>query len=179
MKTLVKIRNTKRTAALIISVIMALCTAQGFGAEKKPEHKFSSDKNVAEAFLGDNFESSGFSYVNFGSVEGSNIGMRGGEYCWVLDPKNDQTKAQINFIFSDDFKPKSEFDGTEYEFEIEYYDDLSSFFQVNCDTYGEEEVYGERMVYCSSKRAWSTLKFTVQNGKFNKELDGKYDFTIT
>lgn len=176
---MVKIRNTKRTAALIISVIMAICTAQGFGAEKKAEHKFSADKNVAEAFLDDNFEASGFSYVNFGSVEGSNIGMRGGEYCWVLDPKNNQTKAQINFIFSDDFKPKSEFDGTEYEFEIEYYDDLSSFFQVNCDTYGEEEVYGERMVYCSSKRAWSTLKFTVQNGKFNKELDGKYDFTIT
>lgn len=116
-------KHFKRLTALISAFAIMLCFPNGFGAEKKPEHKFSSDKNVAEAFLDDNFESSGFSYVNFGSVEGSNIGMRGGEYCWVLDPKNNQTKAQINFIFSDDFKPKSEFDGTEYEFEIEYYDD--------------------------------------------------------
>lgn len=172
-------KHFKRLTALISAFAIMLCFPNGFGAEKKPEHKFSSDKNVAEAFLDDNFESSGFSYVNFGSVEGANVGMRGGEYCWVLDPKNSQTKAQLNFIFSDDFKQKSEFDGTEYEFEIEYYDDLSSFFQVNCDTYGEAEIYDERMVFCSSKRAWSTLKFTVQNGKFNKELDGKYDFTIT
>ena len=172
-------KHFKRLTALISAFAIMLCFPNGFGAEKKAEHKFSSDKNVAEAFLDDNFESSGFSYVNFGSVEGANVGMRGGEYCWVLDPKNSQTKAQINFIFSDDFKPKSEFDGSEYEFEIEYYDDLSSFFQVNCDTYGEAEIYDERMVFCSSKRAWSTLKFTVQNAKFNKELDGKYDFSIT
>ena len=172
-------KHFKRLTALISAFAIMLCFPNGFGAEKKSEHKFSSDKNVAEAFLDDNFESSGFSYVNFGSVEGANVGMRGGEYCWVLDPKNSQTKAQLNFIFSDDFKPKSEFDGTEYEFEIEYYDDLSSFFQVDCDTYGEAEIYDERMVFCSSKRAWNTLKFTVQNGKFNKELDGKYDFSIT
>lgn len=169
----------KRTAALILSIIMTLCNITVLGADKKSEHGFSNDPNVAEAYLDDNAEYRGFSYVNFGSVEGTNTGMRGGEYCWVLDPKNNQTKAQINFIFSDDFKPKSEFDGTEYEFEVEYYDDLSAFFQVNCDTYGDEEVYSERMAYCDSKRAWSTLKFTVQNGKFNKELDGKYDFTIT
>ena len=169
----------KRTAALILSIIMTLCNITVLGADKKSEHGFSNDPNVAEAYLDNNSAYTGFSYVNFGSVEGANIGMRGGEYCWVLDPRNDQTKAQINFIFSDDFKPKSEFDGTEYEFEIEYYDDLSSFFQVNCDTYGKEELSPERIVYCNSKRAWSTLKFTVQNGKFNKELDGKYDFSIT
>lgn len=169
----------KRTAALILSIIVTLCNITVFGADKKSEHSFNNDPNVAEAYLDDNAEYRGFSYVNFGSVEGTNTGMRGGEYCWVLDPKNNQTKAQINFIFSDDFKPKSEFDGTEYEFEVEYYDDLSSFFWVNCDTYGKEELSPERIVYCNSKRAWSTLKFTVQNGKFNKELDGKYDFSIT
>jgi len=156
----------------IISFVLLIAMFNVIGSAKLEE-----DTNVAEAFLGKTLQQTGFSIVEMGNDNSASVAIRGGEYCWLMDKSQGDNKSFINFTFSNAFKP-SAFDGTEYEFEIDYFDSGNGYFQMYFETINNYST-DEFRVYTKNTRVWKTARFTVKNAVFSSNYKGKYDFALS
>ncbi|MCR4718659.1 MAG: hypothetical protein K5768_03410 [Firmicutes bacterium] len=157
--------------SLSIIIAILICSIPVICAE---EVTLQRSDNVAEAYLTDSLLQSNFAKIEcVGAKE--QIGYKGQKSCWILDPKAAHT---INFSFSDNFKPIKEFDGSTYDFEIEYYDEYEGFFQLDYDRKGRNEIEFDRIAFMTKDRTWKTLNVTLDDAVFNRNLDG-FDFCIT
>lgn len=139
--------------------------------------KDKKDENIATIRLGETDEKNGFSVAEFPD-KGKSLAVKGDDYGWVLNPSDIDKKGTLNFAFSDDFKPVSEFDGSEYEIEIEYYNESEAFFVLYYDGYDETRKRGE-ITYTQNDKLWTKTVITLDDAVFNRRLDGKYDFALS
>lgn len=136
----------------------------------------TSDLYTAEAILGTELESKGFSLIESGNLNTPNVVKRSGSYCWLLDKTKGKDLAYINFALSDSFK--NERDGSVYEIEVEYFDAGEGYFNLAYDSVGETSKYAD-FVYMNNTLIWKTAHFTIDDAQFANEIDGKYDFRLS
>ncbi len=101
----------------------------------------------------------------------------------VLDGKNVlrlQKGSNYPYVYIDlaNSLGSSKADGSEYEFEVEYYDQGKGYFFIWYDSID----YGMKCAqefYFNGTFEWKTVKFTVDDAKFARSIDGKGDLMIS
>lgn len=94
---------------------------------------------------------------------------------WSFEGKGNEPNIYINL--PDTFE-SSNVDGSEYEVEINYYDNLSGYAIVYYDSamWGPQVAYE---LYLTSTDTWKTAKFTLDDAAFNGNIDKKGDLKIS
>ena len=164
----------KKSLTFILSAIMLISIIPGKVLKSRVYAK--EDENVAVAVLGKQLQKSGFSTVEMGETAGDSIDKRENEYGWLLNHKLGRNKAFINFAVDEKFKPK-EFDGTEYELYIEYFDEGQGFFKIEYDAV-EKADKKAGLITTSNQKQWKSVAFTLTDARFQNRLGGKYDFRL-
>lgn len=164
----------KIIAMILCCMFFTGIISQGFAAE---ETKVTVQKNVAEAILEEGVIKSGFESVKSGNDGHPYINILGSKKCWYLDKSQGQNKSYINCVLGSDFKIGSG-DGSEYKFEIEYFDGSKGYFQLLYDAMDNSKKLAETF-YTTGSNQWRIAAVTVQDANFQSKLDERYDFRIS
>ncbi len=164
--------KAKRLISFVMAGLLAISNL-AISAMAKDE----KNTDIAEIKLGKTVEKSGFSTAEFTDL-GQSVAARGDDFGWLLDVSKIEQKGTINFAFSDDFKPVCDFDGSEYEMEIEYYNESQAVFAIYYDAYDETRKRGE-LTYTQNDKLWTKTTIKLDDAVFNRRLDGKYDFALS
>ena len=161
-------------AMLLCLTLLPVFSVSGTEAESM---ELNTSETVADAILGGTLQSSNFESVEMGTSQGASVVQRGGVNCWLLDIAQGNNKAYMNFVFEESFKSE-ENDGSEYLFEIEYFDSGNGYCRLFYDALDSDKKDGGT-IYTNNTGQWQTAAFTVQDGSFQNGVDGQYDFQLT
>jgi len=162
------------SSVICIAVMLTAFPVGGYrvsGAEKYPPNTAVIRLNASQP------EGTGFETVECGTKNEPTIVERAGQKAWLLD-KTNSAKQTIGVVLEPNFK-HGEFDGSEYDIEIDYYDVIKGYFILHYDEHivRFDQYAGITMMEGTS--LWKTARYTLNNAAFKKGVDGKYDFRIT
>lgn len=136
------------------------------------------EENQAYALLTKEPNLTNFSAVKPGEDENEiKTASRDGVDYWYVDISNGDKSYQINFDLDDKYAYAVS-DGSEFEIEVEYYNDAQGYLQLVYDSADKEEKYNDFIVTDGSK-TWSKQTFVLEDAYFANRLGGKYDFQLT
>lgn len=171
--------KNKFTIIMLIISILASMIIIPVGAEKE------TDENIAYAVLGENLKTKNFTSFKVGAqADNKQVSERNGEECWIIDKANGLQSDKLCMILDDDFK-KGVDNGDAYIVEVDYFDVAKGgFFFVAYDSQRprqEGEYWSmaeEKTVYTEGTDKWKTATFRIDDGKFEKSLEGSCDLFV-
>lgn len=131
--------------------------------------------DIAYVVFGKRVNSQYVSQIQYGSTD-PHVATKGGRDGWILDVGDSRART-IGLVLDEDFKPL-EFDGSEYEVQIDYYDGGKGYFRLAYDEYNILFENSAGYTYVNDEQRWKTATYTLTNAEFKKEVDGKYDLLI-
>lgn len=170
---------TKFVSAICILVLLTGTFFTDIPAVSAKFEKNASDNEFeAEVFFTDKTPvMKGFDAVESGNNIMPIAANRKDEACWLLDPSKGLNNAYINMTLSDGYKANG-FDGSEYDVEVDYYDEGSGYLRLNyLNIYGD--VSWDNTIYANDESIWKTAKFTLTDADFSNSYNGKYDLSLS
>ncbi len=168
------IKILKRFIGAFLSAVMVISLLPVYAATGEPP--LEAPPNTAVARLGETLETVGIAEVKFGTTNKPNVVTRDGHKAWQINYQEANERA-LYIKLDEEFKP-SEFDGTEYVIEVDYFDTSIACFRVVYD----DRVYHKSFTdftYSNTADMWKTATYTLEDAAFQNSLEDGYDIEIT